>query len=107
MTSARLTIFKTLASGTSAELTLITSRTSSTNTLAKQTLLQTKTGKKPNLRNFGEENYIRKTVSKNDAHALYLRIPVKVITRRVLIVFGEVNEIRTMKITCIMFGSLG
>jgi len=36
--SAHLTIFKNLASGTSAELTLITSRISSTLTLAKQTL---------------------------------------------------------------------
>jgi len=38
VTSARLIIFKTLASGTSPELTLITSRTSSADTLAKQTL---------------------------------------------------------------------
>jgi len=64
VTSARLTIFKTLASGTSAELTLITSRTSSTDTLAKQTLAPNENGKEANLRNFGEKNYARKTVEK-------------------------------------------
>jgi len=42
VTSARLTIFKTLASGTSTELILITPRTSSTETLAKQTLAPNK-----------------------------------------------------------------
>jgi hypothetical protein len=46
ITSARLIIFKTLASGTAAELTLTTSQTSSTETLAKQTLTPNKKRKR-------------------------------------------------------------
>jgi len=71
VTSARLTIFKTLASGTSAELTLIMSRTSSTDTLAKaDSGPKSKTEKKQNLRNFGGKNYVKKTVSKEPTRAV-------------------------------------
>jgi len=78
VTSARLTTFKTLASGTSAELTLITSRTSSTDTPANaDSDPKTETGKKPNLRNFGEKNPKGKTVikkqrQKNSAHLFFM-----------------------------------
>jgi len=63
VTSARLIIFKTLASGTSGELTLITSRTSSTDTLANaDSGPKKKTGKKTDLTYFGEKNRVLKTV---------------------------------------------
>ena len=68
VTSARLTIFKTLTSGTSAELTLITSRTSSTPTLANaDSGPKTETRKKPNLTYFGEKKRVERTVSKSEA----------------------------------------
>ena len=66
VTSARLTVFKTLASGTSAELTLITSRTSSTDTLANaDSGPKTTTGKKPDLTYFGKKNPNQKPCQKN------------------------------------------
>jgi hypothetical protein len=50
---------------TLAEPTLIASRTSSTDTLAKAgSGPKSKPGKKPNLRNFGEKNRVLKTVLK-------------------------------------------
>jgi len=70
VTSARLTIFKTLASGTSAELTLTTSRTSSTETLAKQTLApQEESGKEAKFKESwrkepSQKNSVRKTERK-------------------------------------------
>ena len=51
LTSARLIIFKTLASGTSAELPLITSR-ASTDTLAKQALVLNKNDKEARFKEF-------------------------------------------------------
>jgi hypothetical protein len=65
-----LIILKTLASETSAELTLITSCTSSALTLANtDSGPKTETRKKQNLTYLGEENHVRKTVSKKDARA--------------------------------------
>jgi hypothetical protein len=61
-----LIIFKTLASGTSAELTLTTSRTSSTPTLATaDSGPKTEMGKKQNLTYFGEKNRDERIASKN------------------------------------------
>jgi len=63
---SRLIIFKTLASGTSAELTLITSRTSSALTLANaDSGPKAETRKKQNLTYFGKKNPNERTVSKN------------------------------------------
>jgi len=62
-----LIIFKILASGISDELTLMTSRTSSAETLAKTALAPQylrKLRKKPNLNYFGRKNRGKRTVSK-------------------------------------------
>jgi hypothetical protein len=58
-------IFKTLTSGTSVELTLITSRTSPALTLANaDSDPKPETRKKPNLTYFGEKKHVKGTLSK-------------------------------------------
>ena len=86
--SARLVILAILESGISAELTLITSRTSSTVTPAKQTLAPKKKRREPDLRNFGEKNHVEETMSKNNACAFEEHVAYVLLAKAIMLTWS-------------------